>query len=123
MISGGFQLGNRKVAGADFGLDWPGLRCGAHARTTGQPCKAPAVTGKQRCRMHGGAKGSGGPRGEANGNYRAGQFTKEMLAGRKIWRASARILEQYRREGEREEKKAAREFTVILGSDRAWRQG
>jgi hypothetical protein len=26
------------------------------------------VTGKQRCRMHGGAKGSGGPRGEANGN-------------------------------------------------------
>ena len=72
MISGGFQLGNRKVAGADFGLDWPGLRCGAHARTTGQPCKAPAVTGKQRCRMHGGAKGSGGPRGEANGNYRTG---------------------------------------------------
>lgn len=91
----------------------------AHARTTDEPCKAPAVIGSRRCRMHGGAKGSGGPRGEANGNYRAGQYTKEMLAGRKVWRASARILEQYMREGEREEKKAARAFTVILGSDRA----
>jgi len=46
------------------------------------------------------------------------QYTKEMLAGRKIWRASARILDQFRREEEREEKKAARGFTVILGSDR-----
>ena len=112
-------MGDRKVAGADFGLDWPGLRCGAHARTTGQPCKAPAVTGKQRCRMHGGARGSGGPRGEANGNYRAGQYTKEMLAGRKEWRAAARILDRFRREEEREVKKAARAFTVIWGPDRA----
>lgn len=29
-------------------------RCGAHARTTGQPCQAPAIKGKGRCRMHGG---------------------------------------------------------------------
>ena len=29
-------------------------RCGAHARTTGQPCRAPRVPGKRRCRMHGG---------------------------------------------------------------------
>jgi len=33
--------------------------------------------------MHGGAKGSGGPRGKENGNYRAWQYTKDMLAGRK----------------------------------------
>ena len=116
-------MGDRKVAGADFGIDWPGLRCGAHARTTGDPCKAPAVIGSRRCRMHGGAKGSGGPRGEANGNYRTGQYTKEMLAGRRVWRASARILEQYRRDEEREEKKAARGFTVILGSDRTDAKG
>jgi glucans biosynthesis protein len=32
-------------------------RCGAHARTTGQPCKAPAIRGKVRCRMHGGRAG------------------------------------------------------------------
>ena len=32
-------------------------RCGAHARTTGQPCKSPAIQGKARCRMHGGRAG------------------------------------------------------------------
>ena len=112
-------MGNRKGAGADFGLNWPGLRCGAHARMCATPCKAPAVIGSRRCRMQGGAKGSGGPRGEANGNYRAGQYTKEMLAGRKEWRAAARILDRFRREEEREVKKAARAFTVILGPDRA----
>jgi hypothetical protein len=42
-----------------------------------------------------------------------------MLAGRKIWRASARILDQFRCEEEREEKRVKQEFTVILGSDRA----
>jgi hypothetical protein len=36
-------------------------RCGAHARTTGQPCKRWATIGCTRCRMHGGAKGSGRP--------------------------------------------------------------
>jgi hypothetical protein len=36
-------------------------RCGARARTRGgQPCRAPAITGCQRCRMHGG--NSTGPR-------------------------------------------------------------
>lgn len=35
--------------------------CGARTRT-GQPCRSPAVTGKQRCRMHGGAAGSGAPK-------------------------------------------------------------
>jgi hypothetical protein len=36
-------------------------RCGARARTCGnQPCRAPALKGKRRCRMHGGR--STGPR-------------------------------------------------------------
>ena len=39
-------------------------RCGARTRA-GTPCKAPAVRGRKRCRMHGGARGSGAPRGEA----------------------------------------------------------
>jgi hypothetical protein len=64
-----------KVAGSDFGPDWNGQRCGAHARTTGQPCRSPAVIGSRRCRMHGGAKGSGAPPGERNGAYRHGRFT------------------------------------------------
>lgn len=35
-------------------------RCGAKTRK-GTPCKSPAVRSKKRCRMHGGAKGSGAP--------------------------------------------------------------
>ena len=54
-------------------------RCGARTRS-GQPCRSPAVNGKARCRMHGGAKGSGGPSGKRNGNYRTGHYTKENLA-------------------------------------------
>ena len=39
-------------------------RCGA--RTCWGPCCSPAVSGKNRCRMHGGAPGSGAPRGNTN---------------------------------------------------------
>jgi hypothetical protein len=36
-------------------------RCGAHARSTGEPCRNPAKAGSTRCRIHGAAtpKGSG----------------------------------------------------------------
>ena len=54
-------------------------RCGAKTRC-GKSCRSPAVRGKARCRMHGGAKGSGGPLGERNGNYRHGRYTKESEA-------------------------------------------
>jgi hypothetical protein len=40
-------------------------RCGARTRS-GMPCRSPAITGKKRCRMHGGAKGSGAPAGNRN---------------------------------------------------------
>ena len=40
-------------------------RCGAKTRR-GTPCEAPAVQGRQRCRMHGGAAGSGAPAGNRN---------------------------------------------------------
>ena len=36
-------------------------QCGARTRS-GAPCKSAPVTGRQRCRMHGGADGSGAPR-------------------------------------------------------------
>ncbi|HIC60014.1 MAG TPA: hypothetical protein EYO71_08055, partial [Rhodospirillales bacterium] len=29
-------------------------KCGAYARSTGQPCEAPVVPKKKRCRRHGG---------------------------------------------------------------------
>ena len=40
-------------------------RCGAKTRK-GTQCQAPAVAGKLRCRMHGGAAGSGAPKGNSN---------------------------------------------------------
>lgn len=49
-------------------------RCGAKTRA-GTPCQAPAVSGRKRCRMHGGAPGSGAPKGNRNalqhGDYSA----------------------------------------------------
>ena len=51
-------------------------RCGAKTRV-GHPCKQAAVKGRARCRMHGGAKGSGSPRGSRNGNFRYGLYTRE----------------------------------------------
>src|SRR6202022_947866 len=47
----------------------PGTRCLARTRR-GTPCQSPAVAGKARCRMHGGAAGSGAPKGTRNGKYR-----------------------------------------------------
>ncbi len=44
------------------------------------------MNGKARCRMHGGAKGSGAPRGKANGSYRHGQFTCEAMETRALIR-------------------------------------
>ena len=58
-------------------------RCLAKTRS-GKACQSPAVNGKKRCRMHGGAKGSGAPSGPANGNYRHGGQTKEALAERRL---------------------------------------
>ena len=56
-------------------------RCGAKTRS-GRPCEAPAVAGRARCRMHGGANGSGGPKGTRNGNYKHGRYTAEAKQSR-----------------------------------------
>jgi len=56
-------------------------RCGAKTRS-GRPCQGAAVSGRQRCRMHGGAKGSGAPAGERNGRYIHGRFTLEAKQDR-----------------------------------------
>jgi hypothetical protein len=64
-------------------------RCGARTRS-GRPCQSPAVTGRRRCRMHGGAPGSGGPRGARNGNYKRGLYTAEAIASRRWLREQKR---------------------------------
>jgi hypothetical protein len=51
-------------------------RCGAKTRK-GMRCGSPAISGKVRCRMHGG-KGSGAPKGNRNA-LRQGLYTKEVL--------------------------------------------
>lgn len=54
-------------------------RCGASTRM-GTPCLSPAVSGKKRCRMHGGSKGSGAPTGNRNA-YVTGDYTRENIEG------------------------------------------
>lgn len=59
-------------------------RCGAQTRN-GDTCRAPALRGKSRCRMHGGAAGSGAPFGNGNA-VKHGFFTKEAIEERKFVR-------------------------------------
>lgn len=56
-------------------------RCGAKTRS-GNPCMAPAVRGKNRCRMHGGAAGSGAPKGNQNA-LKHGLYTRDAIEDRK----------------------------------------
>jgi uncharacterized protein YjcR len=56
-------------------------RCGAETRASGS-CRSPSVRGKKRCRMHGGAAGSGAPKGNQNA-LKHGVFTQEAVDKRK----------------------------------------
>ena len=76
-------------------------RCGAKTRA-GHPCRQAAVTGRGRCRMHGGAKGSGGPRGKRNGNFRHGLCTREakaILANMRATFREIKALNEFGRSG------------------------
>ena len=66
-------------------------RCGAKTRA-GHPCRQAAVRDRSRCRMHGGAKGSGGPRGNRNGNFKHGLYTRENQSIRRVMRAKVREI-------------------------------
>ena len=56
-------------------------RCGARTRS-GEACRSPALRGKQRCRMHGGAAGSGAPRANQNAR-RHGLFARDAIDERR----------------------------------------
>jgi hypothetical protein len=64
-------------------------RCGAKARTTGCPCRAPAMP-NGRCRMHGGkCRGPSTPEGRARmtaANTRHGNFSTQKRAGHRYVR-------------------------------------
>src|SRR5262245_35528167 len=57
-------------------------RCLARTRA-GTHCQCPAVRGRQRCRLHGGAPGTGAPPGERNGAYTCGSWTTEAIEMRR----------------------------------------
>ena len=50
---------------------------------------SPAVSGKNRCRMHGGAPGSGAPRGNKNA-LKHGRYTREAIKERRQLRTLLR---------------------------------
>ena len=62
--------------------------CGAHSRTTGQPCKNPPMLEKTRCRMHGGTAGR--PK-------TTGQHTKLARLGAKERGELARLIQNTER--------------------------
>lgn len=65
------------AAGADDGR----RRCGARTRGGGA-CRSAPVRGRRRCRMHGGARGSGAPRGNRNA-LKHGTYTRAAAAERR----------------------------------------
>lgn len=59
-------------------------RCDAQTRQ-GSLCQAPVVKGRRRCRMHGGADGSGAQPGNRNA-LRHGRYTVELIEFRRMMR-------------------------------------
>ena len=71
-------------------------RCGAKTRSGGA-CRSPAVSGRKRCRMHGGAPGSGAPKANQNARTQS-LFTRDAIAERRgvqaLLRESRKLLEE-----------------------------
>ena len=53
--------------------------CGAHCRTTGQPCKNRPMLEKERCRMHGGKGGRPQTTGKYTNKARAATMERGEL--------------------------------------------
>ena len=70
-------------------------RCDARTRQ-GSPCRSPAMQGRKRCRMHGGAIGSGAQASNRNA-LKHGRYTGKLLefkrSIRELLRESAAKLE------------------------------
>ena len=58
-------------------------RCGARTRG-GTGCRSPAVAGKKRCRMHGGAEGTGAPTSNQNA-LKHGFYTRDAIKERRYF--------------------------------------
>jgi hypothetical protein len=71
-------------------------RCGATTRA-GHACLSPAVGGMSRCRMHGGAPGSGAPLGNRNA-FKHGHYTRAAVDIRRLVHELARRARRLARE-------------------------
>jgi hypothetical protein len=60
-------------------------RCGAKDRA-GMRCQTAPMKDRKRCRVHGGLS-PGAPRGQKNGNYKDGHWTKEAVEERRFIRS------------------------------------
>jgi len=83
---GGVKKSRAKKPKANSNTTYPPiLICGAKTRS-GHPCRMPPVTGKTRCRMHGGTppgrKPSGAPKGNRNA-FVHGYYSAAARAERK----------------------------------------
>ena len=56
-------------------------RCSATSKRSQCRCRAPAVKGRNVCRMHGARAGA--PKGKANGAWRHGMTTNDAVADRR----------------------------------------
>ena len=74
------------------------LRCGAKTRS-GKSCQSPAVKNKKRCRMHGGAEGSGAPKGNRNA-LKHGRYTREAIKERRALKSFMREADKFLKEFE-----------------------
>ncbi|HAT3974873.1 TPA: hypothetical protein RG395_000041 [Legionella pneumophila] len=73
-------------------------RCGAQAKgNNGKPCRCPAIRGKARCRVHGGARGSGAPRCNLNA-LKHGETTGEAKEFRKEIRLAIKLSKSFIKE-------------------------
>jgi hypothetical protein len=66
------------------------LRCEARTKS-GKPCRSPA-TKKGRCRLHGGAPGSGAQRANEMRQYRHGERTKATITERQKFSVLLKML-------------------------------
>jgi len=67
-------------------------RCRALAKRTGQPCRAPAVTGWRVCRMHG-ARGGHAP-GPGPPSWRHGMRSHEAVEMRRLVNRMGRVARE-----------------------------
>ncbi len=88
-------------------------RCGARTRR-GQPCQAPAIKGKKRCRMHGGrSTGPRTPEGlerSRRARWKHGRYSKAAIEARRTahWETPEEGKARLEREARRAERQMAR---------------